>query len=335
MCKYVDGRKYDLIRDVDTFYFLILEIYYCFGLNAMTDFIKRGKISLSRNQIEILRRFIRHHFLLIRSISNMTEDVLQSVKWGSLSGLYLDWIHRLLQLKKTMEFLEKDILLAYVKELTNEEDINQLNTYLNRIIIERLEDLRRDITSDEFLVELNERIRNLDYEQDDCASWILEQMDYDRDRTSFIIPELGTQSINCIYRYKFYYNIMNKDYINKVLKREANPLENPHIQKLQEGIKVIFDRNNINKILYIVLQDPDIDTVRIYSIDVEKLHKFLSKISQKIKNRESIDADMIVNMPVIRIVELLMPYKNKLHFLHEEEIFNIIGLLKVFSPSSK
>jgi hypothetical protein len=320
----IENENYDIIRNIDSFYYLALEMYFCLGINAIEEYNEDLELHLHNFELRILRRHIRYQLALVRSLSSMSEQLIQSVKWGTLGGIYLQWVTKLLEFKDTIEKLEKDILLAYIGEHSEEGNVTHLDGYLGNLIVQRLENLRKDITDDSFLVELNKRIRDLQIEQEDCANWILDEMD---DKASLIVPELGLKNVGCLLDYKFYYNLMNKEYITRILKRdELDPIEIPYVQKLREGTAVLYDKGNINKNLYIVIHE-EANIVRIYDFNMDILYRSLLDIDNT-ENLDSKSLNKFLNKPMVRILELLINYNEMIPYIHKEEIATLLKRLK-------
>ena len=116
---------------------------------------------------------------------------------------------------------------------------------------------------------------------------------------------------------------MNKDYMNKILKRdESSSMEIPHVKKLRAGVAVLYDKGEINKNLYIIIHE-DANILRIYEFNMETLYRSLLEN----ENLDPKSLDLFLNKPTIRILELLLNYET-IPYIYKNEIANLLKKLK-------
>jgi hypothetical protein len=174
----INDDNYDLIRGIDSFYYALLETYMVFRKEDINGKILDSIFKLDHDQIEMLLNYVTYHVDLLGHIESITELYINSVGMGSISGRFravlIDFINELSTLKEIMDKKEKDIILDYIRYNFNDNDILHLDKYLDDVILKSLVQLRDDILSPKFTDLLQERILELNKEQEDHELWINE-----------------------------------------------------------------------------------------------------------------------------------------------------------------
>lgn len=309
--KKIGQIDYPLIRDTNSFYIAILEIY--LSLNQLNA----EDITLNRVLLFRIYRSVQEHLLLlnfVQRIGDVTEDFIDAVEFGSLSGRFLllkDSFYKLNGIKNVMNEIERNLIIKHISEVYGVNDLTHLEAYVDRKVVTFFEEIMRDMKSTNFYSKLYEKLSILQSQQFEYESWI-----YDVMQALTPIPEapegcgnikdwiIGTIDGGVIIDIK-----QNKyEKLNNVLSKGDFPVvTGPGHLELKDGTLIIFNKDSKNNIIYLLKSD-EANKLKILKLDMESIYFNVIKIYKAFRSAEFLKSQKLKSCPILQILEDILPH---------------------------
>jgi hypothetical protein len=314
----IKNKSVQMIRGIDAYYYAFLELYMILGKDTLDSTTDYNELKLSNNQLKLLKGNIKRHLDLLESISNWTDVFLFDIANGKLSGDYLIMAKDLIKFKKLIERQEQDTIISYIRELSTKDDLGHLSKNFGAKMVESLEDLRSDISSEDFSKLLEKRILELKSEQFGHEIWISSKSE--GDLLGFDLSLISIR-IGIISKKKFDDIKENNKILNDVLKRD-DPIGDPIFLQISKKNFLLYDQDNLNYEVYLVEITPN-NEYCISEVSLMNIHKFLLKTVSLV----DVDKGVLERTPTMKLINTIIQYKNIIKYAYEKEISHTLNCL--------